>query len=260
MAKSRKKSRRPSLKRRLLKVLGPPTDRKLIVELLKELHHIVLDTGAELGASPKDRRRAIELALKDPKRLRPSEAAARSSVGMAAILNSWRNDKRYRGPNGTPRVLPIKGKGATLERLARRFVPQMAISGVVRMMCENAEVTRLKGNRIALVGSPVMKTQKTPEATLASLVRRVRRLSETIVYDATIPAGVTGTGRFERMVTGELTDKEFSEFFQPFRPQLQAVCDQVDEGIGQPTKSRRRRGRTTCGLGIYVFKDDGNIG
>ena len=35
------------------------------------------------------------------------------------------------------------------------------------MICENAEVTRLKGNKIALVGSPVMMTQKTPEVTFA---------------------------------------------------------------------------------------------
>ena len=230
-----------------------------MLDLIKELHHIVLDTAAELGVSAKDRRRAIQLALKDPKRLRPSATTMRSNQGVAVILNRWRNDKRYRRPDGTPRVLPIEGKGVTLETLARRFVPQMAVTDVVAMICENAEVTQLKGNKIALVGSPVMMTQKTPEVTLAALILRIRHLTETIIYNATIPAHSTA-GRFERIVWGELSDKEFQAFSQSLRQQLQDVCDRVDQGVRPPTYSRKRRTMNGCGLGLYVFKDDGNIG
>ena len=97
---------------------------------------------------------------------RPSDATMRSNQGVSAILNRWRNDNRYRRPDGTPRVLSIGGKGATLETLARRFVPQMAVTDVVAMICENAEVTRLKGNKIALVGSPVMMTAKNTRGNL----------------------------------------------------------------------------------------------
>jgi hypothetical protein len=67
-----KRSRR-SLKRSPVEVLGPPTDTTLILGLLKELQHLVLDTAAGLGVSPADRRRVIQHALKDPKRARPSE-------------------------------------------------------------------------------------------------------------------------------------------------------------------------------------------
>jgi hypothetical protein len=259
MAKLKAKNLRRSLKRRLVEVLGPPTDTRLMVDLVKELHHIVLDTAAELGVSAKDRRRAMQLALKEPKRLRPSAATMRSNRGVAVMLNRWRNDKRYRRPDGTPRVLPIEGKGVTLETLARRFVPQMAVTDVVAMICENAEVTRLKGNKIALVGSPVMMTQKTPEVTLASLILRVRHLTETIIHNATIPAHSTA-GRFERVVTGELTDKEFQEFSQSVRHQLQDLCDRVDQRLRPPAHSPKRRAMQGCGLGLYVFKDDGHIG
>jgi hypothetical protein len=179
---------------------------------------------------------------------------------VAALLTRWRNDKRYRRPDGTPRVLPIAGKGVTLATLARRFVPQMAVADVVDMICENAEVTRLKGNKIALVGSPVMMAQKTPEVTLASLILRIRRLTETMIHNATIPAHVTDDGRFERIVWGELTDKEFQAFSQSLRQQLQDLCDRVDQGVRPPTYSRKRRAMSSCGLGLYVFKDDDTIG
>jgi hypothetical protein len=159
-------------------------------------------------------------------------------------------------------VLSIKGKGATFETLARPFVPTLPVEEVVEMICENAEVTRLKGDKIALIGSPVMIAPKTPEITVASLIFRFRRLAETTVYNAAIPANVKGTGRFERVVTGVLTDKEFREFSQSVRQQLQDLCDRVDAGMKQPgpgSKSRAKKGKS-CGIGLYVFRDDDRNG
>jgi hypothetical protein len=262
MASSREKNTRRSLKRRVLAVLGPPTDRQLIVDLLKEMHHIVLDTAAELGVSATDRRRALALAVKEKKRRRPSLSTTQPTYRLAGVLARWRFDKRYLRPDGSPRVLSIKGKGATFETLARPFVPTLPVEEVVEMICENAEVTRLKGDKIALIGSPVMIAPKTPEVTVASLALRFRRLAETTVYNATIPANVKGTGRFERLVTGVLTDKEFREFSQSVRQQLQDLCDRVDAGIQQPasrSKSRATKGKS-CGIGLYVFRDDGRYG
>jgi len=258
MVRPKPKNSRRSSTRSLVEVLGPPTDKALIVELLKELHHIVLDTATELGVSMADRRRAVQDALKDPKRHRPSETTMRSNQRMSSILNRWRNDKRYRRPDGTPRVLSIEGKGATFQTLARRFVPEMPLSDAVHLICENAEVTRLKGNKIALVGSPVMMMQKTPEVTLAALVLQIRRLTETRIHNATIPAHVA-IGRFERVVWGVLSEKEFQGFSQSIRQQLQDVCDRVDQSVRPLTVSRKRGGLSTCGLGLYVFKDDGIV-
>ena len=249
-----------SLKRRVRAVLGPPTDRRLIVDLVKEMHHIVLDTAAELGVSASDCRRALASAGRDKKRPRLSVRTLQPTYGMAGILARWRFDKRYLRPDGSPRVLAIRGKGATFEALAQRFVPLLSVEEAVGMICENAEVTRLKGDKIALIGSPVMISPKTPEIIVASLILRFRRLAETTVYNAAIPANVKGTGRFERVVTGVLTDKEYREFSQSVRQQLQDLCEQVEGIIRQPTQSRSRRAKNTCGIGLYVFKDDGNIG
>ena len=262
MAVRKRKNDRKKTKHRVSDVLGPPTDRLLIVELLKEMHHIVLDTGADLGASEADSRRALVLAGEDSKRLRPSLNATQPSYGLAGLLARWRFDKRYLRPDGSPRALRVKGKGATFESLARVFAPNLPVEEVVDMICENAEVTRLNGNKIALLGSPVMMSPKTPEVMIASLITRFRRLAETVVYNAAIPAHIKGTGRFERMVTGVLSEKAYCEFSQSVRQQMQALSDQVDGSLTQPeprSRSRGKKGRT-CGIGLYLFRDDDDIG
>jgi len=101
MASSRGKNSHKSLKRRVLSVLGPPTDRRLIIDLLKEMHHIVLDTAAELGVSAVDRRRALALAGKDKKRRRPSLSTIEPSYQLAGVLARWRFDNRFHIPTST---------------------------------------------------------------------------------------------------------------------------------------------------------------
>jgi hypothetical protein len=244
-----------SLKTRLRAVLGRAKDPSLLIELLKELNQIGLDAAAALGVSAKDRRRAVHLAVKDSKRRRPSLHTLQTNRGFSAILYHWRNDKRFRQANGEPRVLAIKGRGVTLESLAKRYVPGVALNEVTAMICDNAEVRRVSDGKVALVGAAVMMTPKTPEQTMASLISRTRRITETILHDATLPPRRTDSGRFERVVSGELTDREFEAFAQSMRHQLQNVCDQVDERIGQPARKSKRGRVSQCGLGIYVFKD-----
>lgn len=261
---TRKRQRRParsSLKRRVAAVLGPPSDRELVVQLLTEMQHIMLDAGATLGATAAEARQAVQRAQGGGKRARPSRTTLQLSHDLSALLAYWRQNTRFCFANGTPRVLPITGKGATFETLARKFVPRLALSRVLKLICENAEVMRMAGNKLVLLGSPVLIEQKTPEILLASLVLRFRRLAETTLHNAAIPAHVRGTGRFERLVTGELSEEEFERFSRGVRQKLQDVCDYVDAGIGQPGGSGRTRAqRKTCGIGLYVFKDDDDIG
>jgi hypothetical protein len=261
MAQARTKAPRRVGKRRAAAGLGALSDRALILELLKEMHHLVLDAAQELGVSAKDAKRAMELAATDSRRSRPSEPIMRVNYGIAILLNHWRNDKRYQRPEGTPRVLSIRGKGATFETLARSFVPKMRLNELIQMVCENAEVTRLKGGKIALVGSPVMMTPKTPEITLASLALRLRRLTGTVLHNASLPAKDKSNGRFERIVTGELTEREFRDFAQSVRQPMQDLCDRVDAGIRQPRSAQSARTQArSCGVGLYVYRDDGEIG
>ncbi len=82
---------------------------------------------------------------------------------IADLLSSWRRDRRYVDPDGSPRVLPIKGKGASLETLARKFVPEMSVSEVLAAITRHGEATAYRGDKVALVGGSVLLTPKTAE-------------------------------------------------------------------------------------------------
>ena len=114
MAQAKRVAPRSAGKRRAAAGLSAPADRKLILELLKEMHHLVLDAAAELGVSAKDAKRAMKVAAKDSRRTRPSEPIMNVNYGIAALLNLWRNDKRYQRPDGTPRCYRSAAKGRRL--------------------------------------------------------------------------------------------------------------------------------------------------
>jgi hypothetical protein len=140
-------------------------------------------------------------------------------------------------------------------------VPTMPVSELTDIICRNADVMRLKDNKVALVGSQVLILPKTPEMTLASVAIRFRRLSESIVHNAAIPAGAKGSGRFERQVTGELSERDFARFARSIRPQLQDLCDRVDAAMRQPKVPGKPHSKgKRCGIGLYLFRDDGKIG
>src|SRR5580658_2679020 len=108
----------PTLKkrpRRALGVMAPPTDRELMFRLMVEMNHIAQDVFRKLRASPEDQRRAALRARKTTSRARPSARLMATINGSGDVLSTWRRDKRYLGPDGSPRVLPIRGRGATLE-------------------------------------------------------------------------------------------------------------------------------------------------
>src|SRR6202051_3651906 len=145
----------PTLKRRPRRasgVLGPPTDRALMLKLAVEMNHIAQDVFLKLGVSPEEQRTAALRARKTKSRLRPSARLMAAITGTGDVLSTWRRDKRYRGSDGSPRVLPIRGPGATLETLARQCVPQMTLEEVLAYICSHGEGTLYKGARGGLLG------------------------------------------------------------------------------------------------------------
>ena len=78
--------------------------------------------------------------------------------------------------------------------------------------------------------------------TLATLISRIQHIANTVIYNASIPEGVRGTGRFERTVVGQLTNKQFAKYSQGIVPRLQDVCEYIEAGLkikASPTKQKR---------------------
>jgi hypothetical protein len=238
--------------------LTPATDgkRALLLELAQELQQITIESMEGLGVSRKQQMLTYRRASRGiGKKERPSTRLMARISGLADLLSSWRRDRRYVDSDGSPRVLPIKGKGASLETLARKFVPEMSVSEVVTAITRHGEATAYRGDKVALVGGSVLVTPKTAEVALALLVNRIQRVSKTLLHNVSLPEGSKGHGRFERHVFGVLSEREFNEYARVMRTQLQDLCDRAESGL-ELAADKKGRKRKACGIGIFIYRDD----
>jgi hypothetical protein len=238
--------------------LTPATNgkRELLLQLAHELQQITIESMEGLGLSRKEqmvtyRRASRGVGSKEALSTRLMER----TFAIADLLSSWRRDRRYVDSDGSPRVLPIKGKGASLETLARKFVPEMSVSEVLTAITRHGEATAYRGDKVALVGGSVLLTPKTAEMTLALLVTRIRRVSKTLLHNVSLPEGSKGHGRFERHVHGVLSEREFSEYARVMRTQLQDLCDRAESGL-ELAADKKGRKRKACGIGVFIYRDD----
>jgi hypothetical protein len=239
--------------------LTPRTQEKqrLLLELAQEFQQMTIESMEQFGVSRQQQMIAYRHALRGlgSKEL-PSRRLLENTYAIAHLLRSWRHDRRYIDAHGSPRVLPIRGKGATLEALARKHVPKMPLSEVVAAITRHGEATAYRGDTVALLGGSAVLAPKTAEMMFAHLVTRIRRITKTLVHNASVPEGTKGLGRFERHVFGALSESEFKEFARMMRPQLQDLCDRADSGLGLANRKKAGRQRKTSGLSIFVFRDD----
>jgi hypothetical protein len=238
--------------------LTPATNgkRELLLQLAHELQQMTIESMEGLGVSRKEqmvtyRRASRGVGSKEP----PSTRLMERTFAIADLLSSWRRDRRYVDSDGSPRVLPIKGKGASLETLAKKFVPEMSVSEVLTAITRHGEATAYRGNKVALVGGSVLLTPKTAEMTLALLVTRIRQVSKTLLHNVSLPEGSKGHGRFERHVHGVLSEREFNEYARVMRTQLQDLCDRAESGL-ELAADKKGRKRKACGIGVFIYRDD----
>jgi hypothetical protein len=254
----------PTLKKRPRRapgVMGRPADRALLLELAIEMNHIAHDVFSRLGLSPEEQRIAAVQALKIKKRTWPSARLMAAINGAGDVLSTWRRDKRYRGADGSPRVLPIRGKGATLQTLVRKCVPQMTLEEVLTYICSHGEAILYKGDRVALLGSAAVITQRTPEMTLAWMLTQFRHVADTTLRNTAVPAHlVKGAGMFQRQVAGWLSERDFRLYTREVFPQLQELCAQLEAGLSIDRRAKPRANRKECGVGLFVYQDTGRIG
>jgi hypothetical protein len=254
----------PTLKRRPRRgsgVSGPSIERALLLTLAIEMNHITSDALSRLGLSPEEQQVAAAQARKIKKREWPSARIMAAINGAGDVLSTWRRDKRYRGADGSPRVLPIRGKGATLQSLVRKCVPQMTLEEVLSYICSHGEAILYKGDRVALLGSAAVITQRTTEMTLAWMLTQFRHVADTTLHNTAVPAHlVKGTGMFQRQVAGWLSEKDFRLYTKELFPQLQELCAQLEAGLSIDRRAKPRANRKECGVGIFVYQDTGRIG
>jgi hypothetical protein len=230
-------------------------DRTDLRRVALELAQVSVEAMGRSGLSTKEQEDAFLGAMRQKRSPgRTAKMLLERSHAIGDMLSYWQKNERYVDQHGEPRVLPVRGKGTTLETLARRFVPDMRVSEVVTAIVRHGEVQRLKGNKVALLGTIMLLTPKTPELTLAAVTLGVQRLAGTILHNNALPEGEKHRGHFQRYASGELTEREFREWLKRVPPELQKSAAGAESTL-RLADSKRRKGKSS-GVGIFIFRDE----
>ena len=168
---------------------------------------------------------------KDTPERRKRSDIARAQLGVAEILLEWSRKAPYLDSEGRPRVLSIAGPGATFESLARRFLPNMSLEDVVALACRNSEVVTRPGNRIALLGSILVKLGDSREKYFAHAIRQIDQLLQTLLHNWHVQRSGAEQARMERVVIGIISRANFKAFMTELRPQIYDLLLRVDSSI-----------------------------
>jgi hypothetical protein len=227
-------------------------------QLATELYRVVFLTLSEFGLSAAAQQRLTPRST-DKRRGTPvSNDVLRRFTELGDLIAAWHSDTDYLDADGKPRVLAIKGRGPTFETLARRFLPGMSTSDTVKLACRAAEVGLLRGGKIALYGSTLVKISKNAESALAQCVCHIAWLSQTCVHNFNASRKERTTGRIERITGRIISAGDFDSFQKQIRPQIHDLCERVD-GMLLPLErraSRLRKNQRAVGMGIYLYADE----
>ncbi len=227
-------------------------------DLAVEFYSMVRLALGELGVSRRQQERALERSqhLKTPPNV--SGRVLRAGWGVGAILLEWSRKAQFLDSDGKPRVLAITGPGATFESLARRFLPNMPLEEVVALACENSEVVTRPGNKIALLGSILVKLGESREKYLAHAIRQIDQLLQTLLHNRRLGRRSAADGRMERMVMGVISRANFKPLMRDLRPQIYDLLLRVDSSIEhyQPKTARSLRAGTAVSVSVYVGQED----
>jgi hypothetical protein len=227
-------------------------------ELAVELYTSVRLALGELGVTRAQQRRALQRSAHLRSAPKVSGRILRTRLGVGEILLEWSRKAPYLDSEGKPRVLAVTGSGATFESLARRFLPDVSLAEVVALACENSEVVTRPGNRIALLGSILVKLGDSREKYLAHAVRQIDQLLQSLLHNWHVQHESTDRGRMERMVTGVISRANFEAFMNELRPQIYDLLLRVDSSIerNQPKTARGLRAASAVSVSVYVNQDD----
>ena len=223
-----------------------------------ELYSLVRLALTQFDVSPAQQERAIERSRRQKAAPYVSGPLLRDTRGLCALLLEWSRDGEYVDPDGKPRVLAIKGRGATFERLARRFLPKKPLTEVVAMACATAEVTTRPGGKIALLGGILVSVAQSRENLLAHAIRQIDQLLETVLHNHVVHTKGNGNGWLERMVLGVISRSEFNDLMRELKPQIDDLLQRVDSAVQprQPKTLRALKNATAVSVAVCVARED----
>jgi hypothetical protein len=235
-----------------------PVPPEQLDSLALELYGVVRVALGKYGLARKDQQRLFDRSQR-LSTVAPASASHLDQIRpLGDLMTSWLEEAPYVDEGGRPKVLPIAGRGATFQSLAKRFLPKQPLAEVVALAARCANVGTLPGGKIALYGDTMVNLAKTSESILAQTVFHIKHITDTCLHNLQL-SDASG-GRTERIVNHVISAEEFEKFRHVIRPQLHDVCERADRLLksGAGRKSAKRQARGAAGIGIYVYYD-GNM-
>ncbi len=254
---TRKKAPKSTSVHRKRRVVAANSKNTQFEPLAFELFGVVRNLLAHYGLTPGQQNRLYQRSRRAKTVPKVSAALLSEFRALADLLATWHGEVPYLDADGKPRVLKIKGRGATFEGLARQFLPKKSLREVVELACRTANVGTLPGDRIALYGDIMVNFSGNAESVLAQAIYHATQVFNTGIHNVA-RTHADGTGRrLERTVHRTIVAKDFEKLQSAIRPQVHDLCDRMDRLLRSSAKSGKPKQKMgTAGMGIYLYYDD----
>lgn len=204
------------------------------------------------AASGDSVRELIEKCLSDATRLSGRQQANQGLDihKLGSVLREWHVNSRYLQADGTPRQLPIRGRGG-LTSLIKEFYPNSRVEMVVDRLIAARLIRKSRDGKWL----PTTKHARIPQLSFETL----EHLSEGVVrYVETVTKNVTARREsdvlFERSAkVSRLPTRELAAFREYVNQQAIAFITAVDDWLESRNLAKPRKGARVKTAGVYTF-------
>ena len=219
------------------------------IEVLERVARVLRGTGV----TPRQMRDAF---VRICRKLPPPSTADRKAteiIDAAHLLTLWFRDREFLNTGGTPRPLPLRGRGPSLDRLIRRVNPALPVTEVTRYLVRAGAVRRVRQGYVPvrhalslrrLYGPQRARALRPLVSILRTLEHNMKPMSEVEGWFEWIAENPSVPVRALQKLDAKL-DRYGMNLLRAF--DIDMLQEEETRKAGEPT--------VRLGIGIYRFED-----
>jgi hypothetical protein len=240
----------PGAKARVTSVKGTDSVRDYAQDVLKQALTILVQTGH----SPSDLTRMVRnlcSTLAEPER--PFDPGVIPYVaGLPHIVAHWYSDPAFRGPDGQPLRIPLRGRGPTLAGLIRRLFPHQDVTRVMQSLLRANAIQR-RGRLYGPTDRYVALTRDLPSVHVHGLMS-VAGMLRTVQHN--IASGDPSATLLERSAKNPyIPVRALPEIHRRMKREMTALLWKLDGYLRSWEVAPGTEPTTHVGVGAYAYED-----
>lgn len=192
-----------------------------------------------------------------------SDPLPNKTTDATRVLSGWHQDPEFLGPDGSPRLLPMDGEGASFTTLWQRYGGDVPVTSMRKELERAGAITVLPDGMLRAERRYFMPRHFDPQWIL-NAGGMLRDLGSSITHNLDVGAGAGGgdppARRFIGRATNESVDvaamPEFTAFVEQHGQEFLERMDQwltAHEARPRPGAAGRRM---RLGLGVFLIADE----